>query len=155
MNIALRLANREDMKTLFSLRNAIEVRRYFFNPAKVSWDEHQKWFLNSLELASRQLLLAEIDSKVLGVFRFDLEGEFAEIDIYLAPEMMGKGLGINFLEVSIQWGKEHLSALKYIFAKVLKENRASRKMFEKFGFALRDETDTYFLYEFNLTERVL
>ena len=133
-NIILRLATISDAETVFEWRNDLETRKYSLDPRPLVYEEHRKWFKQSLKSHNRHLLIAEQDKLPIGVIRYDTNELEAEISIFLNPKLRSKGLGTQMLIMGADWIKEKLPQIKALRAKVLTENIASTKAFEKAGF---------------------
>lgn len=133
--IRLRTATLDDAVIIFEWRNVEETRRYFFDPKPLEMADHLCWFKNSLLMPTRWLLIAEQQDEAIGVLRFDTnEKNEAEIGIYVKPGLTGKGLGTKILEVGCEWVKLNLPHVKSLVGKVIPENVASCRAFEKSGF---------------------
>jgi RimJ/RimL family protein N-acetyltransferase len=139
----------DDVDTVFAWRNHPKTRRYFFNPAPISPAMHARWFESSLENPARHLLIAEFShDKAVGVIRFDIldPDDHANLDIYLAPEHRGAGLGEQLLCAGLVWLKRY-TKVRRINAEVLVDNQSSCRMFEKAGFRVESHS-----YKLNLDE---
>lgn len=146
--VTLRKASHEDCETIFRWRNHPKVRQHFFDARELSYSEHKKWFYNSLQRDDRIILVAYVDGKPVGVIRFDVSkavSNKAEIDIYVAPEFQGKGLGKRILAEGENWLKKN-TEINQLIARVKEENLASVRMFKRRGFGPK-----YILFEKNLT----
>lgn len=132
--IELRLATEEDAQQIFVWRNHENTRRYFFNTQSIVWEDHVAWFDKVLQDLHRHLLIAYCGELLLGVMRLDCEKDTAEVDIYLAPDQVGKGWGTTMLRALADWAKKNLPHLNKLVAKVVMENQASLRAFEKAGF---------------------
>jgi UDP-2,4-diacetamido-2,4,6-trideoxy-beta-L-altropyranose hydrolase len=133
--IQIRRARQKDSESMLEWRNHPDTLRYFFDPSPVDSGAHKAWFSAALTNPSRCLLIGEdVLGNPVGVVRFDQEGSFADIAIYLVPERHGEGLGTPLLHAAVQWLKEN-STVERIRADVLAANVASLKMFAAAGFA--------------------
>lgn len=136
MTVDLRRARREDCDLLFSWRNALDVRKHFFDPREIPYAEHKAWFEASLQRTDRFILVGCLADQPVGVIRFDFLDsgrEKAEIDIYVAPQYHGRGLGTDLLNEGVRWVTEHTKVVTLV-AKVKEENAASVMTFKKSGF---------------------
>ena len=133
--VQLRRVCLEDSNSLFEWRNHQDIRRFSNNKKIISPAEHDNWIIAALENPKIIFLIGEdVNTNPIGVVRFDLNDDFAEISIYIVPGRGGSGLGTLLLSASVKWIKEHLNINK-IFANVMNENHASVRMFQKIGFA--------------------
>ena len=135
--ITLRRAGLEDCERIYEWRNHPKVRQYFFDRREIGFDEHREWLAGSVQRDDRILLIAQEDGEPVGVIRFDAVEESRpgtlEIDIYVAPEAQGRGLGKEILWAGENWLREN-TPCKRLFAKVMEGNVASSKMFKSCGF---------------------
>jgi RimJ/RimL family protein N-acetyltransferase len=69
----------------------------------------------------------------LGVVRFDVEINCAEVHIYLVPDKRGRGYGVGVLDAAIEQLMLKLP-IYTLLSKVKPENVASVKVFNKAGF---------------------
>lgn len=126
----------KDSNIILKWRNNPEIYRYLFNPAPVAPKDHEQWLtrINNEHLVL--FLIAEFNGLPAGTVRFDFTEDFseAEIGIYLTPELHGKGLSTSMLSESERFVKMKFGSLRKITAKVLLENIASEKMFERTGY---------------------
>ena len=129
----LRLAQKTDAEFLFELRNDPDVRRSAFNEKPLVWKEHLIWLENKLSSQNTVILIAEVDGAPAGQVRFDIERDGAIVDIALAQQARGRGLGTALLKQGI----DHFIRTNFkinFTAYVKKENMASLECFKKAGF---------------------
>ena len=133
--IRLRLAEKADCRLIFEWRNHPRVRRFFFDPGVIPFEDHEQWFLDSLNRSDRVIFVAQEGDIPFGVIRFDMDAQrkSAEVDIYIDPHRQGQGLGTRLLDAGEQWIAENTN-VEVLRARVMAENEASARMFEKCGF---------------------
>ena len=136
MSLLLRRAVDSDVRRVFEWRNHETVRRSSLYTGELDWKGHQNWFLNSLKNPDRHILIGERDHVPIGVLRFDVAGNQAEISIFTDPNLTGQGLGSQLLQQGVIWCKQHIPALRELVAKVRQENLVSMRLFEKTGFTV-------------------
>lgn len=141
--IELRRATESDDRKLFEWRNAPETRRYAFDSNPIAWEDHIRWLRASLANTRRHLLIGEIGGEAVGVLRYDLQDDCAEISIYLAPGNSGRGLGTSLLREGNAWVRMNLPQASRIRAKILPENIPSQKAFAKAGYVESGENFEY------------
>jgi len=145
MEIDLRKANMSDAEFLFELRNDPEAFKYYRNPKKIEWEGHVEWLKNVIEgKTNKELYVIEAEGERAGQIRFDHGNEGAEIGISLSKYFRGKGLGSLSLEKGIGFMK---GKVKYLTAEIHKDNLASMKLFERFGFQFKEQKDNFKEYE--------
>ncbi len=135
MLIVLRKAEAKDRDELFRWRNDSVTRQASFNSRPVTPEEHRAWFQAALAGTARALYIGETESGApIGVVRFDLAGpRVAEVNINLAPEMRGQGLGSRLLEQSCALAVSERGPMFFI-ARIKESNAASVRSFKKAGF---------------------
>ena len=115
----------------------------------VHWEEHLRWYENSLTIGSRLLLICEANEKVsrckLGIVRFDFseDSEISEISINLSPSIRGKGFAKECLKKSITYMLDERPMCDLITAKIKKINKVSKYVFEQVGFKLVSENEIF------------
>jgi UDP-2,4-diacetamido-2,4,6-trideoxy-beta-L-altropyranose hydrolase len=147
--INLRRATMDDAQSILSWRNDPQIRAQSFNSSVIDWQAHNSWFQKTLQCKDKLILIGEIDNSPVGVLRFDLSENVAEVNIYLVPGLQGNGLGALLLKAGTKWLNQHFNTIKKIIAKVLCGNVASEKTFKKVGFK-----DYYNVYQLSLDETV-
>ena len=77
----------------------------------------------------------------IGQVRFDIsESGEAEIDISIAKEHRGKGLGKSMLKAAIEYEK-CMNGIRTFVSEVKEDNISSNKMFTACGFSLTNNTN--------------
>ena len=134
--LRVRYASADDAEMLFEWRNDIRTRRYFRNPAPLSRPEHMSWFSRTLASERLELLIAMCGDEPVGCVRFDIDGEQAEVSIYLDPVRHGQGWGSLVLSQAMEWMHSEHPSVTLFSAEVLAENSASAKLFQRCGYIL-------------------
>lgn len=142
IEIDLRQADILDEKSLFEWRNHPKIRAVSFNKNEITWEQHHDWFSASLSNSNRVLLIGEYKDKSVGVVRFDLQNDSAEISIYLVQENENNGLGLPLIRSAEKWIYKHRSGIKKLNANVLESNKLSQGFFIKAGYT--PETRMYY-----------
>ena len=91
-NISIRKAKRTDLSDVFLWRNDRYSRDNFFNQEPIEFTSHAKWYQRALVDPDMFLFIGLLESKKIGVCRFDVKEEntSAEISINLNPIFRGK-----------------------------------------------------------------
>jgi UDP-2,4-diacetamido-2,4,6-trideoxy-beta-L-altropyranose hydrolase len=138
--LASRPANERDEELLLEWANDPATRHNAFTQARITSAGHKIWLQAKLnDPGCRMFILETADKIPVGQVRFDREDQASAISYSVAPFLRGRGLGAKILEVA-------LSSLaceghnELIVGRVKPTNLASRRIFEKLGFALVDET---------------
>lgn len=135
MEIHLRKATPHDEQALFEWRNHQKIREISFNKHEIEWEQHCNWFNALLSDNNRVLLIGEYKNKPVGVVRFDLDNDAAEVSIYLIQDVGNEGLGMPLLRSAEKWICQHRTEIKMLKAHVLEGNQVSHKFFIKAGFS--------------------
>jgi len=127
--IEIKQASKDDSINIYEWRNNKKIRDASINSRPISWEEHQRWFDAVLTDKNRELLIGTTENEPVGVIRFDIENDVAEVSIYLVPESGFAGHGRNLLLSAEQWLNANRPEIKRIRASVLVENVASKNLF--------------------------
>ena len=111
-----------------------KIRDVSFNKNEITWDQHHHWFSALLSNSQRVLLIGEYKNQSVGVVRFDLQNDSAEISIYLVQENESNGLGLPLIRSAEKWICKHRSGIKKLNANVLESNKLSQGFFIKAGY---------------------
>ncbi|KPA88671.1 pseudaminic acid biosynthesis-associated protein PseG [Pseudomonas asplenii] len=124
----------EDSRRLFDGRNHEPVRRASLNSAPIEWPAHQAWLAAKLRDRTCLLLIAEAADGPVGVLRYDLADERAEVSLYLFEGRLGLGWGRALLARGERALREHWPQVTVIDARVLPDNPASIELFRNSGY---------------------
>jgi RimJ/RimL family protein N-acetyltransferase len=103
----------------------------FFSSAPIEWEQHVKWFQESLTNPNRYLFIYEKEMPI-AVLRLDKEDTVAEISINVSSKYRGKGYGTTAL---IECTRRVPSlGINNLIAKIKNKNTASVAIFSKAGF---------------------
>jgi RimJ/RimL family protein N-acetyltransferase len=134
MTVELRNARPDDMRRVFEWRNLPEVVAWGAVPHTVTWQEHQRWFETVLAGGGHLLMIVMHEAREIGVVRFDRSSPVeAVISIYLVPDRVGRGLGVDAIRLAC----ERIFAawdVAQIAAHTRKDNRPAIRAFQKAGF---------------------
>ena len=136
--LSLRPATMADAPAVWTWRNDAGSRAASLNEDEISYPEHEAWFAAALADPDRALLIGvEAGGEAVGMVRFDrVEGGDTRVSINLAPQWRGQGLGTALLRLAV--GTREDERLR---AEVRVANEASRRLFERCGFACVGESD--------------
>jgi hypothetical protein len=132
--LSLREARAEDSEHLYCWRNHPRIRTVSRSHHEIAWEDHCRWFSGVLADPRRKLLIAYQGEAPVGVVRFDLEGEDAEVSIYLVPEAPVRCRGGDLLQSAENWLMEHCCEVRQLHAQVLGGNTASKGLFMAAGY---------------------
>ena len=139
-DIKIRAAVREDLKQLFEWRNHPTVRVVSRNPGVISWEDHQKWFSSVIKDPERLVLIGQREGVPLGVVRFDIHGDEAEVSIYLVPGIQRAGEGSDLLRSAERWFAANRPDVRKLCAQVLGGNERSQRLFIGAGYQVGSTT---------------
>lgn len=144
--IRLRPVTTEDAALLFAWLNRPDsLAASLDTGAPVAWDVHKGWIEARLADPRTCIWIAERDAIAVGGIRLQDKGDGPEIAIYIDAPARGEGiagaaLGLALDEAHSVWPSSEA------IARVRPENAASRRLFERAGFALRHQSDDHLIY---------
>ena len=133
-DIPMRRVEHGDCRRLFDWANEAEVRRQSFSSELISWEDHQRWFARKLQdpRCYHFVGLGEEGAQV-GMVRFDVEGEIADISVSVDREHRGGGMGAALIRAGVE-ALARAGEVAKIHAYIKDENVASVRAFERAGF---------------------
>jgi UDP-2,4-diacetamido-2,4,6-trideoxy-beta-L-altropyranose hydrolase len=138
--VSVRAAVTTDCERVFEWRNAADVRRVSRNTSELTWAAHCEWFEAVLSDPARDLLIGEAESRPVGVVRFDVSDDEAEMSIYMAPGESGCGFGTELVLAAELWVSQSRPHLRCVRAEVLEENLKSHGLFRSAGYRVGSTT---------------
>ena len=136
-SIAIREATHADSGNLFIWRNHSSVRAVSRNAEPIEKSDHESWLRAVLSDSDRVLLIGECQGEAIGVVRFDMRADEAEVSVYLVPGHQGKGFGSELLLAAEQWLAEYRPDTHSIIAEVLGRNQPAHRLFRACGYQTR------------------
>ena len=135
--IILRKATRKDCHDLWAWRNHPEVRKWHFNSEKIEYKIHIKWFEGKIGSDNTRIYIAEnIKKEKLGQVRMDMDkNKSTYVSIDLNPKFFGRKLGRRIIRMGTDVFMGENPHFRGMVAEIDSENIASRKAFEKAGYA--------------------
>lgn len=143
----LRTAVKEDMDLLFKWANEQSVRKNSFSMEEITYEEHQRWYLELLERKDIRQYIYVYNGEEIGQVRITICGETAEIGYSVCAERRGMGHGKNLLQLLYNQVREDFPEVKKLVAKVKPDNIASQKAFLDVGYM-----EKYEVFEICLAE---
>lgn len=139
----------DDMKDVFDLSNDEFVRANSFNQEKIKWENHQKWFKNKINDENCIFyVVKDAQNKLISQVRFDKSNNEADISISISLDYRGRGYGAKILNLTSEKVIAEYN-VKKINAYVKIENEASKIIFEKAGYILKEKDSEKLRYEYN------
>ncbi len=133
----VRLATVTDARMIYEWRISPEVMGAARNSASFTFEEHCAWLARVLADPQRLLLVGLSGGRESGVVRFDIDGNRAEVSIFLAPCAMGTGLGRAVMmaaEARLRLDYPHVT---HVDAWVNADNYRSFQLFQHLGYSHR------------------
>ena len=127
--IQMRPATKDDSARLFEWRNHPSIRNVSLNSKEITQATHEQWFASVLADRDRILLIGTRNQIEVGVVRFDIEHNEAEVSIYLCPFPPEPGLGSDLLQSAEQYLRNFRPTTTHIHAQVLDTNEPSKRLF--------------------------
>jgi len=141
--IKFRLAELQDLDTLFNWANDNSVRENSYNPQVIEYGQHINWFNEKINSDRCVIYIFTNDQNTpIGYVRIEKEVEEREalIGIAIDTGKRGKGFGTEMLQIASSDFLQKNPGY-YILAFIMKKNAPSYKTFIKAGYKiLREET---------------
>ena len=134
----LRRATMDDALDVLAWRNdpvSIAVSK---TPKPVDQADHLQWFERAVRDPNRLILIAEEETRKIGMVRFDRTSECWLVSINLAPFARGKGYGRQALSQAIGMLRANVGRCR-IVAEVNRATASSFLLFEALGFIRQGE----------------
>lgn len=139
-SVTLRAASAGYLPVTYEWAGNELIRKFSFNKEAISYDEHKKWFLGKLEDKSCFYYIGLLNGKPFGSIRFDVYNTAAKISYLIDPRFQNRSLGTILLKKGMIELSERLTGnISLIWGDVFKENIASRRIFTKLGYSVREE----------------
>lgn len=132
--IDIRVARLDDSESIFEWRNHSAIRMASRNPELINWENHQKWFASLQTSPDRLLLIGQREGLPVGVVRFDIKDNKAEVSIYLVPNIQPPARGRALLQSAEKWLSANRPRVNIISAHVLGGNGRSQNLFSGAGY---------------------
>ena len=149
----IRDINHNDLQDLFVWRNNYESRKMSFGMNKITLEDHQKWFEESIKNRNKNFYIGEYNGIKIGVCRieFDKKKNISETSININPDERGKGYGKKLLINAIKTYLKNKSCI--LIAKIKEDNIISLQLFNSAGFLVtkKDRGTIYMEFKNKLT----
>lgn len=145
MKLKLRPVKKEDLEKILEWRNDQEVRKNMLSTKEITWEEHKRYWDNFLKDENKFGYIIEKDGQDAGVIKLEIRNQTAEVNILVAPEFQGRGIGKTALKLIEEKAKEF--NILILESKIKQENTASIRIFEENSFKLE-----YLYFEKSLKE---
>lgn len=132
-----------DLLRSFFERLGPESRYFRFFKIKKTLSDEEVEFFTTVDYDDRMALVAVLDGELIGVGRYDREGEdstTAEVAFAVADAHQGRGIGTELLELLTAYARDH--GIERFAAYVLAENRQMMRVFRNSGYELARTMDS-------------
>ncbi len=133
-DIEIRVARQDDADKLLEWRNHPTIRAASCEPGVINREEHQQWVASVLASPDRLLLIGHREGSPVGVVRFDIQGDEAQVSIYLVPNIKQPGQGRELLQSAECWFIANRPRVNKISAYVCGDNERSQRLFLGAGY---------------------
>lgn len=137
-DLTLRQVKSDDCRVLWEWANDPQTRAASFNSERIPWDQHVAWFNERLRDPNSVIFIAVVGETPVGVVRFSVHGESAELSITVGPEFRGRGYGKAMLRLAVEQVLRD-GRVKWVDAFVKASNSRSASTFQAAGFVLMGE----------------
>ena len=149
-HILLRPISESDYKVIWHWRNHLNVRKGFFNTEPVSWKEHKKWIDFKITDSDTKIYIAMQGDDRVGIIRFEIKKDYAEVSTNLNPDFFYRGLGSNIIKIGTDRFLNETKIALPIIAEIKKDNIASKKAFTRAGYEIIKDTKEMLIMETSL-----
>ena len=126
--LKLKNVSEKDLIFLFKLANQNKRRKFAFNNKKISIANHYLWFKKKIKSKYSKIFILWANNNMrIGQIRFDWKKNDAYIDYSIDEFFYNQGFGKKLIEIGINKMRKKY---KNIYAKVLKNNKPSNKIFK-------------------------
>jgi spore coat polysaccharide biosynthesis predicted glycosyltransferase SpsG/RimJ/RimL family protein N-acetyltransferase len=124
----------KDSADILKLSNEKSVRAASFSPAKITPDEHRRWFRSKTSSRNFFMLLARSHrGALLGQIRFQVGGTSATISISVSERARGRGVGLILFHRGLA-ALQRRYRIRRIDAEIQTGNKMSQNFFKSLGF---------------------
>ena len=138
----IRRAQEPDSETLWQWRNDPVSIRNSISGGVIEWEDHSKWFQNSLQSTSCEIFVGVCEEfrQLVGMVRFDIDvcASTSEVSINMDPNWRGKRVSSLLLGRTIKVFGANRSLL--LIARIKPQNTVSIKCFQNCGFELESQS---------------
>ena len=147
MELELSECTQKHIDLIYNMANDIETRKNSFNTSAIKYDEHCKWYKDSLNNPNRYMYVVKDKDIIVGYIRLDIDKKKGEISYSIEKSFRGKGYANELLNIIKSKAEE--IGLEVLEGKVKPENIFSRKTFIYNKF-IEYKEEGYFKYVFFL-----
>jgi LmbE family N-acetylglucosaminyl deacetylase/RimJ/RimL family protein N-acetyltransferase len=140
--LELRPAGPADEQLLLGWRNDPDVRRFAFEQEEIPPETHRAWFAEKLASPDASIAIVEEGGTAVGQVRMDRTAhDQAQVDIAIASDARGRGLGRRTLRAALEAVRAEWRDVSHVRAFVKPDNEASLRAFTAAGFEETNRDD--------------
>ena len=142
----IRAAEWKDVHDILEWRNDPHTRNMSFNSHKITVEDHNRWFKESISSDNHHLYIGLNEKEKIGLCYFHLKDteKISKVSININPVHRGKGIAEKFLRMSMDFF--FLERTTPILAIVKKINAPSMKIFQRCGYKKVSSTKDKIFY---------
>ena len=134
--IVIRKIKLQDSRFVLNLFNKAVENKLFKTKKKISYKQHQKWFLGICKSPKTKILVCMLNRRKIGYIKYDLfKKSCSKVSINLDEKFRGINLGGKMLRRSYKIYCRKFK-INSIYAEVLMNNKHSKFFFLKNGYRL-------------------
>lgn len=141
MKLELRAAEPGDVELLYRWANDPVTRQNAFHEEQIPYETHKKWFADRLADRDTLIYIAMEDTEPVGQLRYQISGDEALISYSVDAENRGRGIGTELLRAAAEQLHRERPEVKLLRGEVKYGNKASRRAFEKNGYAASEHEE--------------
>lgn len=138
VSVEMRKARPDDSEAVYEWRNHPAIRAVSRSTEAVAREDHLRWFASAIDDPSRQLLIGQLDGEPIGVVRFDILNDQAEVSLYLVPDAKSACRGSDLLQSAENWFAESFPEVQKLRAHVRGGNERSKGLFTAAGYEVEN-----------------
>ena len=140
----MRNMREDDIEIIYKNLHLDFVNKYFKNKKQQQkiHKNHSEWYKTHISSFDYSIYIFEDEeNNFVAMTSYEVLKDTAKINIYLNKDFRNKGYSQEILSESIEKFLQDNKEIKHIKAYVLKENIASKKIFENLGFVYNNEKE--------------
>ena len=130
----LREATKDDVDLIFNWANDDDERRFSFNPQKIVYEDHCRWYEKKLNSDDTSIYVLMCDDTPVGQCRLDVEEQDALISYFIDKSYRNRGYGKRLLNLVADKVVDDYPMVSCLVAQVKTENILSQKVFLSLGY---------------------
>ncbi|MBU3142327.1 GNAT family N-acetyltransferase [Clostridium sp. CF012] len=132
--MVLREVEKKDCALIYNWAIDEHVRINSFSSEKIFYDDHIKWFNKKINNINNYFFILVHKGIDVGVIRLDVENQKGIISYSISKDFREKGYGSIIIEKLDEKIKECELDIHELYGEVKYTNKASQKIFKKFGY---------------------